>query len=222
MAYIYKITNKINQKVYIGKTEKTIKERFKQHKVDYKKEKVKNRPLYQAMNKYGIENFLIEEIEYVPLNIDSSEREKFWIQYYDSYNKGYNATLGGDGRPWLDYELIIKTYNEVKNISEVGRLLNIYPTTIGNILKQYNVPIEPGFKVSGRKSQKAVVQLDLKTLEVINIFPSIIGAERFLGLKNSSHINDVCKGKRKTSQGYKWQYLTDYILEKQTLVNCLF
>ena len=64
MAYIYKITNDINGKSYIGKTEKNnIQERWKDHLIDYKKRRTEKRPLYSAMNKYGIEHFHIEQIE---------------------------------------------------------------------------------------------------------------------------------------------------------------
>ena len=63
MPYIYKITNKINGKSYIGKTLKSIEERWTEHCQDYKRERNEKRPLYLAMNKYGIENFLIEKIE---------------------------------------------------------------------------------------------------------------------------------------------------------------
>ena len=53
------------------------------------------------MNKYGIEHFSAEMIE----QTDSpEEREQFWIEEYRSYgNKGYNATMGGDGKRYLDY-----------------------------------------------------------------------------------------------------------------------
>ena len=51
MAYIYQITNDINGKIYIGKTEQTIEKRFQQHCNDSKKEKNCNRPLYKAINK---------------------------------------------------------------------------------------------------------------------------------------------------------------------------
>lgn len=57
MAFIYKITNDINQKIYIGMTERTIKERFKEHCQEYKRERAEKRPLYSAMKKYGIEHF---------------------------------------------------------------------------------------------------------------------------------------------------------------------
>lgn len=49
----------------------------------------------KAFNKYGIENFeyiIIEECE----NCNMSEREKYWIKHYDSYNSGYNMTIGGE------------------------------------------------------------------------------------------------------------------------------
>ena len=94
MAYIYKIVNDINNKVYIGKTEFSIEKRFKEHCRDSKKEH-QNRPLYNAMNKYGIEHFKIELIEECN---NPEEREIYWIQHFDSYKNGYNATLGGDGK----------------------------------------------------------------------------------------------------------------------------
>ena len=60
-GYIYKITNLINQKAYIGKTTSTIEKRWKEHCQDYKRRQYEKRPLYDAMNKYGIENFSIEK-----------------------------------------------------------------------------------------------------------------------------------------------------------------
>lgn len=76
MAYIYKIVNKINGKIYIGKTLKTIQERFNEHCNDYKKDRNEKRPLYSAMNKYGIENFYIEEVEKC-LDSEIDNREKY-------------------------------------------------------------------------------------------------------------------------------------------------
>lgn len=102
MGYIYKITNKINGKVYIGQTKKTIEERFQEH---LKKAKIHtNRYLYDAMNKYGYENFIISQIEKCPDN-NLDEREIFWIAFYQSNNKlyGYNMTVGGGGgNTWIN------------------------------------------------------------------------------------------------------------------------
>lgn len=87
---IYKITNNINGKIYIGQSI-DIEHRWNEH------QKAKtNFYLHNAIRKYGIENFdfeIIEECEEHLLN----SREIFWIDYYDSYNNGYNLTTGGEG-----------------------------------------------------------------------------------------------------------------------------
>jgi group I intron endonuclease len=59
--YVYKITNIINQKVYIGITSRTIEERFKEHK-----NRINERihlHLYSSMKKHGVENFKVELLE---------------------------------------------------------------------------------------------------------------------------------------------------------------
>lgn len=94
--FIYKITNKINGKVYIGKTKHPIEDRFKKH-IKCAESKV-NRHLYDAMNHYGYENFELCLVESCGDESDLSEREKFWIQEYNSQSPaGYNMTEGGDG-----------------------------------------------------------------------------------------------------------------------------
>lgn len=93
MAFIYKIVNDINNKVYIGKTEESVEKRFKEHCQARCQSQVNSRPLYSAMNKYGVNHFRVEQIE----ETDSpEEREQYWIKEYDSYgSSGYNATKGG-------------------------------------------------------------------------------------------------------------------------------
>lgn len=67
MGFIYKITNDINSKIYVGKTlHSTIEERFKEHQLDSLKRTYEQRPLYSAMRKYGIEHFQIELIGEYP------------------------------------------------------------------------------------------------------------------------------------------------------------
>ena len=91
-------------------TERTIEERFKEHCYDYKRRSFEKRPLYAAMKKYGTEHFHIELIEETN---NPEEREQYWIRFYNSYGNGYNATIGGDGKRYIDYDKIIQVYQEV-------------------------------------------------------------------------------------------------------------
>lgn len=197
MAYIYKIINDVNQKVYIGKTEFSLEKRFQEHCNDAFKESQEKRPLYAAMRKYGINNFHIELIEetFMP-----EEREKYWIQYYGSFKNGYNATLGGDGKKYIDYDLVIATYKQNNNAAKTARILNISSDSVRNIVKQYG--LNPS---NGGKNYKPVAQLDKNTGEIIAVFASATEAEKTLHI--TKHINAVCKGNRKTAGGYGWKYI---------------
>ena len=93
---IYIIKNKINDKVYIGQTTISARERFRQHMKpsNYKK----RYKFYKAIQEYGNENFYYEILEdHIPLN-ELNEKEIYYISLYDSYKNGYNSTPGGDGR----------------------------------------------------------------------------------------------------------------------------
>ncbi len=94
---IYKITNIINNKIYIGKTEKTILERWNTHLYSVNREECKHFALYKAITKYGEQNFKIEPIEEIDCSL-LNEREKHWISHYNSFGQdGYNMTIGGGG-----------------------------------------------------------------------------------------------------------------------------
>ena len=73
MAYIYIITNIINNKQYVGKTSKDIQRRFNEH-ISKSKDENNIQPLYRAIRKYGIENFSLELLEECSLE-ESSEKE---------------------------------------------------------------------------------------------------------------------------------------------------
>jgi len=66
MSYIYAITNNINGKQYVGKTNFSLQKRFQEHIRDSKQRIKEHRPLYNAFNKYGIENFSIKVLEECP------------------------------------------------------------------------------------------------------------------------------------------------------------
>ena len=97
MVGIYKITNQINQKTYIGQSN-DIERRFSQHKSPYEQKRFSEKPLYKAFAKYGIENFTFEIIEECSVEL-LNEREKYWISTLHSliHQNGYNIIAGGEG-----------------------------------------------------------------------------------------------------------------------------
>lgn len=112
---IYKATNIINNKVYIGQTRKTLEERKLQHIKKSHRSKDDCR-FHKALREYGEENFIFEIIEDdISTQLKLNEREIFWINFYDSYNVGYNSTLGGDDNPMNNREIVLKHNNKVKS-----------------------------------------------------------------------------------------------------------
>ena len=208
MAYIYQITNDINGKIYIGKTERTIEERFREHCKDAYRREFEKRPLYSAMRKYGIEHFHVEMLE----ETDSpEEREIYWIEAKRSFKNGYNATLGGDGKHYIDYDLVLAMYAELKNQKEVARRMNISEDTVHKVLTSYQVDILDNARAVALATGKVINQYDLQD-NYIQSFPSAKAAAESLNKITatsngaSSHISDVCRGKRKTAYGYKWKF----------------
>lgn len=94
MGVIYKITNTLNGKSYIGKTRQGLGRRITQHKYDSKRGSL---GIGAAIRKYGWENFTVEVLEECPIEL-LNEREIFWIAELNSKApNGYNLTDGGDG-----------------------------------------------------------------------------------------------------------------------------
>lgn len=140
MGYIYKITNMINGQMYIGQTVKTVEKRFTQHKNNSNKPYFSQIVLYKAFNKYGIENFICEQIEEVP-NEKLDEREKYWIEFYDTYFNGYNSTLGGRLVQLYNWDTddIIERYMKLKSARAVERELRCSHGVVDNILNANNI-----------------------------------------------------------------------------------
>ena len=214
MSFIYKITNQINNKVYIGKTNLTIQERFKEHCRDSERKNMENRPLYRAMNKYGKENFSVEQIEECSSEI-ASEREKYWIEYYNSYKYGYNATYGGEGTQLYDYNIISQEYLSGKTMTEISLLYNCDIQTVRNALQDRKIKILSSSQQCKKLFGNSIKGINIKTKEE-KLFVSQGEAARWI-IKNNlstSTLNDiigkigqVCKGSRQTAYGYKWSYV---------------
>ena len=95
IGYIYKIVNKINGKIYIGQTVNPYR-RWYDHRYEGKQDKHRYQShLYNAMKKYGVDNFYFEIIEECDKDI-IDERERFWILELNTLSpNGYNIAIGG-------------------------------------------------------------------------------------------------------------------------------
>jgi len=95
---VYKAKNLINGKLYVGKTVRGLKVRQWSHICSARRGG--KSAFYNAIRKYGKENFEFSVLEDCSLGCDLNERERFYIVQYDCLSpKGYNLTPGGDGHP---------------------------------------------------------------------------------------------------------------------------
>ena len=91
--YIYRITNKINRKSYVGLTRLSVEERWKRHLRSIKSGSLPK--LYAAILKYGPDNFSIETIDTASTLQELSDKEIQWIKTLDTVKDGYNIAEGG-------------------------------------------------------------------------------------------------------------------------------
>lgn len=214
MSYIYKITNTINGKIYIGQTSYSIESRFIEHCEDMHRRQCEKRPLYAAMQKYGIENFRIEMIEECPQE-EVQERERYWISIYDSYHKGYNATKGGDGRLLYDHEAIVNRLKEYPYATEVAKEFGCCPDLTRELAKLNNIKLENRGNDNFKQLARVIYQYSKDKKQLLNQFESTAEAARWcfenkyantLTSGVRSHIADVANGKRKSAYGFVWSY----------------
>lgn len=114
MIGIYKITNTIDNKCYIGKSI-DLKRRIRKHKAYLKSESHHNIHLQRAYNKYGLENFKFEIVE-VCAEENLDYLEVFYIQKYNAYENGYNMNLGGENGRGYKHSEAFKTEQRQNNL----------------------------------------------------------------------------------------------------------
>ena len=216
MAYIYLIYNDINTKVYIGKTNFSIQKRFSEHISDSKRERIAKRPLYNAMNKYGIEHFFVKELEEVDVD-SAAEREQYWISFYDSYYHGYNATLGGDGTSYLDYRRILDLYDEGRlTQQDIAKECSCSPDSVAHIVYQYREDVTWRHREQyDRKCHRLHPPKQVRCVETQQEFPSCLAAADWLISEHrinsrkygSAKIPEACRHIRGTIGGYHWEFV---------------
>lgn len=147
MSEVYVITNTINNKQYVGKTNRDATSRLKEHFRESTLGRSKNRPLYRAISKYGIDNFTLEVIGRGLTPQEASDLEVAKIKELQTFETGYNATIGGDGKTYRltsEEEVIniVSLYNSGLSIKDIANILDADPQTISNRLKENGVRVK--------------------------------------------------------------------------------
>ena len=199
-VYIYKITNLVNNKIYIGKT-KNIEKRWKRHiylaKTGFK------RHLYEAMRKYGIDNFSIEIIDECK---DGEEdiREKYWIRKTQSYKNtiGYNKSFGGEGgNTWSLNNHKKETSEKISEKSKGHKLSEEARKRIAESKKGKPLPKETREKISFTLKHK---------YETGELVPKIIPNK-----PDRTGVQHTEKTKTKMSKAKKAKHMKKFIMKMQ-------
>lgn len=212
ILYIYKITNLLNGKIYVGK---------------HSCKKIENcymgsgTAITKAIRKYGKNNFKKEILCVCGSERELNQKEIFWINETGAFGAGYNMTAGGEGMLGHKHSneqlrnaslRMIKFYNDNpntrKNLSEsakkrIGDKNPFYgkKLTDEHIEKMKIARIKA---ISGDKNTSAV---KIKCVETAEIFSTCKEAAEFCNLKYSTTILKAAKGQRKTAGGYRWEII---------------
>lgn len=234
-GYIYKITNKINGKSYIGKTT-DLNKRFTQHFSGRGCTKALNK----AIEKYGKDNFTFECLETVikntleELNTTLNNRECYFIKEYNTFGVGYNCTLGGDGLSGisLSEETKAKISNSLKgrvesietrqkkSLSRLGKKMSDNSKEkCRKAFRNRSIESENYRKqriretIKGKHLSKNVVnKIAIKHKKAVLQFDlegNLIkeyDSVTSIQVPSPSNISSCCKGKSKTAYGYIWIY----------------
>lgn len=159
---LYIIRNTINDKVYVGQTTMSIQERFKSHLKPSVQKQRRTYKLYNAMRKYGSDNFYIEMLkDNIPVEyLDKLEIE--FIEKYDSYYNGYNSTKGGDGRvinKEYDEKDIIERYLKGESSTSIAKSYNVHGATIQRLLKKHGIELRQNGNKSDSFNLEEIIEL---------------------------------------------------------------
>lgn len=214
VAYIYSVTNDINDKVYIGKTEGSVLNRFKEHCRDAFRERNEKRPLYSAMKKYGVEHFSVHVLEETD---KPDEREQYWIDYYGSYRSGYNATTGGDGKRLFDYDKILDELILDSNTDRVATKIGCSVDTVRMVAHAHGLgvdrPVGANFGDVCERQKKPVIGYNKDFFVTFDSLGDAaawlydIGYTKSRGRCVRSHISECAKGYSKSAYKMKWSFL---------------
>ena len=222
--YIYKATNKINGKSYVGQT-CDFHSRVWQHQRCYEKEDC---DFHRAIKEFGFDNFSWEIIETCESEDRACELEKYYIEKFNTYRDGYNMTKGGKGAPYHNARAVvlltldgqyIKRYDsamdaEIDGFHNADVLLNCKGKR--RQTKGYMFMFEDEYESNGAKTyrkpepngMRSIVQCDMEG-NFIQKFKSLQEAASITGT-NRTTISGVLSNTYKSANGYIFVYEEDF------------
>ena len=199
--FIYLIKNIINNKIYIGACSELYR-RVKKHL-----DAVENndeRPLYQDMRLYGVDNFIFQIIEYCKNKKELWKREEYWVLFYKANRNrfkkldNYNLTDGGKGCKGLKWP---ESSKQKRSEEYTGRkLTKEHCKNIGIASSKRRHSKESKLKISKSK-YKIVLQFDLNG-NLIKEYPSVKNAVEITKING---IDYACRN-QKILKNYIWKY----------------
>lgn len=199
MWIIYKATNLVNNKLYIGQTKNKLRKRIRQH------ENIKRGSVFRsAINKYGKENFEWSVVGMCFTLEDANYLEEFFIKRLNTHvsGNGYNVKWGGNNHCGYKHteEYKIKASEGSKGSDNPFYNKTHSPEARANITKSL---------IGHTRSRKSVI-----CIETGKIYPSAKHATKHMSGKFMvSGINKACNNKQHEAYGYTWRWVRDYVEE---------
>lgn len=221
---VYLVTNRVNGKRYVGKTKRSLEQRWREH-VTHSHGGSEEMALYQAIRKHGAESFELSVLEECDGEDALDEAERKWIRELGTFRREYNMTEGGDGlkgyrhteatkRRMSESRRGEKNHNHGKRWGRQGPLTEETKRKLSE--KKKGVPvhskdsrerISQALRLRVRKTKKVVQLRDGQELAIF--LSAKDAADAVFG--NHCHIREVCLGttNRRSHRGYEWAYLRE-------------
>lgn len=210
---LYMVRNKINNKIYIGKTYIGYKNRWERHIADAYRFDTK---FYRAIRKYGKDAFEINLISSFEEG-ELEQKEIEYIQLYDTYYNGYNSTLGGNGNTLINIneKELLDLYKAGKSLNEIAKEFGTGTTrTISAILKRHGCEIkaQTAYYVNQyTKDWRFIQQFSSKQEAYIwlvnNYRHNMKRSEAYYYIKKSSEKDTI-------AFGYRWKQVDSHCVHK--------
>ena len=210
---IYSATNKENNKIYIGATTNSLTSRKQDH--IQKSNTGAGHDFQQAIWTYGADNFNWKEVDTATTVTELAQKERYYIEKFDSFNNGYNSDKGGGfKKPIYQYTLTGDLVTTFDCLSDAAKTVHVDKKTISKICLSVNQTFdgylwsyrfqEPYRPIIKDRRSKEVLQLSTNN-KLLATFNSIVEASKITGIHKSS-IAKCCRNEREKAGGYIFKF----------------